>query len=30
MLAELKQIFEKNELNGKIEFLYDTNIYVST
>ncbi len=30
MLAELKQIFDKNEINGKIEFLYDTNIYVST
>jgi ubiquinone/menaquinone biosynthesis C-methylase UbiE len=29
MLAELKQIFEKNELNGKIEFLYDTNIYIN-
>lgn len=27
MLAELNEIFEKNQLNGFIEFLYDTNIY---
>lgn len=29
MLAELKQIFDKNEIDGKIEFLYDTNIYIN-
>ncbi|HMQ78645.1 MAG TPA: class I SAM-dependent methyltransferase [Ignavibacteria bacterium] len=29
MLAELNEIFEKNQMNGRIEFLYDTNIYVS-
>jgi len=27
MLAELNEIFEKNQVNGFIEFLYDTNIY---
>ena len=27
MLAELNEIFEKNQINGFIEFLYDTNIY---
>ena len=27
MLEELRQIFEKNQVNGFIEFLYDTNIY---
>lgn len=30
MLADLNRIFEKNQLNGKIEFLYDTNIYYSS
>ncbi len=29
MLAEIKQIFNKNEKNGRIEFLYDTNIYIN-
>lgn len=29
MLAELNEIFEKNQVNGKIEFLYDTNVYLS-
>lgn len=29
MLAELNEIFEKNQVNGFIEFLYDTNVYVS-
>jgi SAM-dependent methyltransferase len=29
MLAELNEIFEKNQKNGKIEFLYDTNVYLS-
>lgn len=29
MLAGLNEIFEKNQLNGKIEFLYETNVYVS-
>lgn len=29
MLAELSKIFEKNQVNGKIEFLYDTNVYYS-
>jgi len=29
MLAELNEIFEKYQVNGKIEFLYDTNVYVS-
>jgi len=30
MLAELNEIFEKNQVNGKIEFLYDTNIYIDS
>ncbi|HAX47395.1 MAG TPA: class I SAM-dependent methyltransferase [Ignavibacteria bacterium] len=30
MLAELNEIFEKNQVNGKIEFLYDTNIYINS
>lgn len=30
MLAELNEIFEKNQVNGFIEFLYDTNIYYSS
>jgi len=29
MLAELNEIFEKNQVNGFIEFLYFTNVYVS-
>ena len=29
MLAELNEIFEKNQVDVKIEFLYDTNVYVS-
>ncbi len=29
MLAELNEIFEKDQVNGVIEFLYDTNVYVS-
>lgn len=29
MLAELNEIFEKDQVNGFIEFLYDTNVYVS-
>lgn len=29
MLAELNEIFEKNQVNGKIEFLYETNVYIS-
>lgn len=29
MLAELNEIFEKDQVNGLIEFLYDTNVYVS-
>ena len=28
MLAELNEIFDKNQVNGFIEFLYDTNVYV--
>ena len=28
MLAELNELFEKNQVNGFIEFLYDTNVYV--
>ena len=30
MLAELNEIFEKNQVDGKIEFLYDTNIYINS
>lgn len=29
MLAELNEIFEKYQVDGKIEFLYDTNVYIS-
>lgn len=29
MLAELNEIFEKNQVDGFIEFLYDTNVYLS-
>lgn len=29
MLAELNEIFEKYQVDGKIEFLYDTNVYLS-
>lgn len=29
MLAGLNEIFEKNQINGKIEFLYETNVYTS-
>ncbi|MBE2218353.1 MAG: class I SAM-dependent methyltransferase [Ignavibacteria bacterium] len=29
MLAELKRIFELHQKNGKIEFLYETNVYTS-
>jgi len=29
MLAELNKIFEKYQVNGFIEFLYDTNIYIN-
>lgn len=27
MIEELQRIFEENKVNGKIEFLYDTNVY---
>lgn len=30
MLAELNEIFEKNQVKGNIEFLYDTNIYINS
>lgn len=30
MLAELNEIFEKDQVNGLIEFLYDTNIYINS
>ncbi len=29
MLAELNEIFQKNQVNGNIEFLYETNVYTS-